>query len=319
MKSRILLAAILAAAPALAQKISGPVTGYVSDPAGSVLQPVLGIRGAAIQGEDLPLDPAWSPLGVTPTQEHLLVSHRESGVVLLVNIESGSVRTLDSLLRSPDRVYMSPNGTAAVVRAGSRVQIVTGLPDAPAAGVTADLSAIGPVTALAVSDDGANVLISGGSDTALYSLAPSGDIRWLAALGQNVRIAFSNRGRSAAIAGIVTNDLWIWDDVTADFSLRRLAGADNGISSPVGVAFSDDNRGVLAAHGAGVTRVALADSSVDLTPCACTPALLERVKGNTAFRLTGVSDQPMWIFDGSSATAQVWFVPPRQAPADRGQ
>jgi hypothetical protein len=170
-----------------------------------------------------------------------------------------------------------------------------------------------------VSDDGSLALVVAGSgaDTALYSISLAGELRWLGALGQDAVLSFANRSRSAAIAGSGTNELWILADAAGDFSLRRVSGPEDGISGPVGVGFSDDNRRVLAAHSGGIVRVNLDDAAVTGVACACAPTLLARMRGNSTFRLTEVSDQPMWIVDARAAAPQVWFVPPREpASAD---
>ena len=216
---------------------------------------------------------------------------------------------------------MSPTGTSAVLRAGGQLQIVTGLPDAPRAQSPVNVPALGLLKALAVSDDGSLVLVvaGAGADTALYSINLTGELRWLGALGQDARLSFANRSRSAAIAGVGTNELWILADAAGDFSLRRLSGPEAGMSGPVGVAFSDDNQRVLAAHSGGIIRVNLDDAAVTGVGCSCAPTMLARMRGNSTFRLTELSDQPMWIVDGRAAAPQVWFVPPKaQASTDTG-
>jgi hypothetical protein len=297
-------------------RVSGPVAGYVPDAGGASLQPVLGMTGAAILGDSRPLNAAWSMLGVSPSQEYLMATDRTSGDLLLVSTEDAVGRNVEGALRGADRVRMSPNGMSAVLRAGGRLQIVTGLPDSPRAQNPVDVSALGALKSLAVSDDGSLVLLVAGTgaDTALYSINVTGEVRWLGALGQDARLSFANRTRSAAIAGVATNELWILDDAAGDFSLRRLSGPENGLSGPVGVAFSDDNRRVLAAHSRGIIRVNLDDTAVTGVACTCSPTLLARMRGNSTFRLTDVSDQPMWMVDGRAAVPQLWFVPPK-APA----
>ncbi len=302
-------------------RVSGPVAGYVPDAARSSLQPVLGMPGAAVLGDTLRLNGAWSLLGVSPSQEYAMATDRFSGELLLVSTESAAGRSVEGALRGAGSVRMSPNGTSAVLRAGGQVQIVNGLPDAPHAQSPVDVSALGALKALAVSDDGSLVLVVAGSgaDTALYSINLQGELRWLGALGQDARLSFANRSHSAAIAGMSTNELWILADAAGDFSLRRLSGPESGMSGPVGVAFSDDNRRVLAAHSGGIIRVNLDDAAVAAVACSCAPTLLARMRGNSTFRLTEVSDQPMWIVEDRTAVPQVWFVPPKaRASTDTG-
>ena len=267
-------------------RVSGPVAGYVPDAARSSLQPVLGMPGAAVLGDIVRLNGAWSLLGVSPSQEYVVATDRNSGNVLLVSTEDSSVHRVDGALRGADRAQMSPNGTSAVLRAGGQLQVLTALPDSTRAQSPVDVSALGPLQALAVSDDGALVLVVAGTgaDTALYSINATGELRWLGALKQDARLSFANRSHAAAIAGVGTNELWFLPDAGGDFSLRRLAGPENGVSGPVGVAFSDDNRRVLAAHSGGVTKVNLDDSAVTGAACSCTPTLLARMRGNSTFR-----------------------------------
>jgi hypothetical protein len=314
MRKQIFLTALLVCASGQAQRVSGPVAGYVPDAATTGLQPVLGIPGAAILGDAIPLKDSWSVVGISPAQDYFLATDRGSGVLLVIRAEDASAAALEGSLSGVESAQSSPNGTAAVLRAGTRIQIVTGLPDSPTAHSAVDVASMGAIAALAVADDGTLALAA--TESAFYSISSSGDLRWLGALSQPVRLSFANRSRSAAVAGVTTNELWILDDAAGDFSLRRLAGPDNGLSGPVGVAFADDNRTVLAAHSGGEIRVAVGDSSVANVACSCTPTVLARMRGTSTFRLTEVSDQPMWIFDGGAS--QVWFVPPRLISSQGG-
>ncbi len=318
MTSRISVLLVLSTVSLLAQRVSGPVVGYVSS--GATLQPVLGVRGAAILGDAIPVDASLTMLAVSPSQEYFLTSSADSGELSLTSTETGESRSIKGAMAGAGRAVMSPNGAAALLGANGRVQVVTGLPDAPVAGPSTDVSSIGAISALAISADGSLALLAAGegSDAALYSVSADAGLRWLGPLGQDVRLAFSNRGRSAVIGGVSSNEMWVLGDVSGDFAPRRIAGPENGVAGLVGVAFSDDNRRVIAAHSGGVTRVQLDDSSTDVAACACTPTTLLKVRGDSAFRLTETGAGPMWIVDGGSPTAHVWFVPPKAPAADGG-
>src|SRR5580658_2541667 len=123
-----------AAAVALAQ-VGAPQLGWVPD--GTGIRPVYGIPAAAAVGPAIPLDQDFSRIAASPARNYVLVSagpdSAQAGVVSIYTPENGLV-PLQGAGGAPDLVVLSPRGSAAALWFFSinQVQLVTGLPDAPA-------------------------------------------------------------------------------------------------------------------------------------------------------------------------------------------
>ena len=53
----------------------------------------------------------------------------------------------------------------------------------------------------------------------------------------------------------------------------------------------------------------VASASAVTVNCGCTPTGLELLTSPNLFRLTEISDRPVMLFDVSTPTPRVWFVP----------
>jgi hypothetical protein len=97
--------------------------------------------------------------------------------------------------------------------------------------------------------------------------------------------------------------------------------AGGKLKTPVAVAVSGDGNWAFAADGAKqqVVRVDLVGTTAPVAlACACQPARLTGLPGNTFFEVsTDQAGQPAWLFDGHAAGPRTFFVPAlaRSAPA----
>ena len=168
MTSRILpivalvsLAAVLEAQPQ--GTIDGPVAGYIFDKAAHALRPVLGLPGASSLGSPMKwryrVDQAFiapkldSAVGVTSKGAFRLFRMRDG---IVTEMAVGGLAPVGS----PYSVAFSPSGSSAALYGGNRVQLVSGLPDAPVLGGSIDSTAAGLPFALAVSDEARSLLVS---------------------------------------------------------------------------------------------------------------------------------------------------------------
>jgi hypothetical protein len=311
--------------------IAGPSTGFVFDNSSHVLRGIRGIPGASLIGDPVDFGFAVAWASVSPSLDSALVADAKGAIhVFQLNRGTPVEYTIDGLanngLATAPHVVFSPAGTAAAVYGGGSVQMLKGLPDAPAIAGTLSLghdysSQVGTAAALgktrrstgeplAVSDDGAWLLLV--SNGGLRVLGLAGDNRKLADVTAGTLAAFAPGGHDAAMMDPETG-LALIHDVAGASVLQILVGPGSNIGLPVAMAFSPDARTVFVASAAArsvtavdVTASAAAGASNTLA-CDCTPNGLVRMGG--VFRLNEFGAGPLWLLDANSADAKLVFVP----------
>ena len=247
-----ILSLICAAAPLVygqQSRVAGPLSGYVFDSAARALRPIRGIAGASLVGGPIEFGFELAAAYASPRLDSAIVAAAD-GVVHVFRLDSGSVveRPANGLA-APERVVFSPSGTAAALYSAGSAQVVTGLPDAPVLTGTVDLGgAPGGPGSLALSDDGAFVLVAGGGSIRL--LGVTGENRSLMEGAAGALVAFAPGGHDAAIADPAGAGLVLFRDLTGAAEARLLAAPDDGMASPAGLAFSLDGRKLFLASAA---------------------------------------------------------------------
>jgi hypothetical protein len=303
---RIILAALWsgAAAAALAQ-VGAPQLGWVPD--GARIRPVYGIPAAAAVGAPIPADQEFSRIAVSPSRNYVLVSAADTGSVSIYTTEHGRM-PLDGAGSAPDLVVLSPRGSAAALWFSSinQVQVVTGLPDAPAIRQL-DVSFLGLLMgtapgALAVSDNGN--WLAGVWPDGVYAFGPYGEVNRLPV--ENVTaLAFFQGTQDLAAAGAAGLQMVTGISGFAVAS-SLLASADSSLQ-PVAVAATSDNRTlVLADHSGSVTAIDIGSGAATASDCGCLPEGLFGM-GPAAFRLTGLDGGAFKLFD--VAHGEILFAP----------
>lgn len=294
-----------------------PVLGFVLDSSAHRLRPLLGVPGAAVMGQPLDIDMDIADAALSPRQDYALVLTGNSRDVQLLRLSSGSasLAPIAGVVSAPDRISLSPTGSAAALycQTTGTVQIVTGLPDAPVLAWEIAVAAGGQqVTALAISDDG-RVLAAGlDGAAALLLWTPDGSTASVQ-LAQGIRaIAFRPRTQDAA-AATANNQLFLLADITHNSQPLLAAGADEGIAGPVALAFSSDGQRLFAANSdsGAITTSDLAQGITSTLDCHCQPTGLDRLRGSAVFRLTEAQSS-LLLFDGSTNPSRILFVPPDQ-------
>jgi len=322
MNYRILPVAILLLAPAMrlsgqSGEVGGPITGFVFDGSVRALRPILGIPGASTMGAplDAGLELAWAT--VAPRQDSA-VAMASDGSLHLLRLGSGVAEVRCAVCPSTaDAAVFSPSGSAVALYSEGRVQIVTGLPDAPALGAGFEVGSRsratrGPTLAppLALSDDGAWLLASTRDSVDLFSA--NGGPRQLLAAGAYALVSFAPGGHDAAVADVRGAALALFHDVAGAATQQPLAAPD-GIQQAGALAFSADGRRLLLASAAGqsVAVIDLASDARTVAACNCAPTGLAAM-GNVV-RLNEPGNGPLWLLDAMSAgEPRVLFVPPAQ-------
>jgi hypothetical protein len=292
--------------------VAGPVAGYVFDGAAHALRPVLGIPGASILGDPVNLGVALASATVSPRLDSVLAVTAD-GSFHIFTLSGGAARDagVNGITVPPERMVYSPMGTAAALYAGSRIQVVTGLPAAPVAGNTFDLTALLALPggrghhsltgSFAVSDDGAYLLVAEGAGVQGFGPGPSR----LVVAARGAAVAFAPGSHDAAVAGL---GVTLVKDVGGAASQQAIAPED-GTHPAVGVAFSTDGGKLYLASAIaqGVTAFDLAAGTRTLIPCNCTPAGITGM-GNL-YRLNEVGAAPLWLLDTTASGPRIVFVP----------
>jgi hypothetical protein len=239
---------------------------------------------------------------------------------MLLTPATGITVHVNGAASGADRIVFSPSGTAAVLwfAASGRMQVVSGLTAAPS---VRDIDASflgGDPAGLAVSDDGQ--WVAGAWSSSVYAFAPDGRAPALPVAGPAEALCFFH-GR-ADLAVITATQVVIVSDIGGAAVPNVIYNKPNDppdtapVQVAVGFAVSFDNRYLAIAGnlGALATFDLTAGSSVGGN-CECAPSGLEAM-GGALFRLTGVSEGALKVFDASSN--DVWFVP-LAAPVGGGQ
>ena len=305
---RILVSACLAACSLYGQagKLAAPSLGFVFDPPAHALRRIQGIPGAALVGAPVDFGFAVSAAYVAPRLDSVFVMAASDGRAHLFRLTADAPleRAVDSL-GAPLRVVFSPSGSAAALYSPGSVQVIKGLPDAPAVSATIslhrNLRARRPLPdTLAISDDGAYLLYGTGGPIELIGVA--GNSRQIMA---GALAAFAPGGHDAAV--ISSGKLILFQDIAGAATERSF----DGIETPSAAAFSPDGQKlfVASATGRAVTTIQVATGDRSALACDCAPSALTPM--GSVFRLNELGSEPLWLLDTASERGLV-FVP---APA----
>src|SRR5262249_36640827 len=149
---------------------------------------------------------------VRSAQDLWLVPLRSTG-------EQVSMRLLDDANSAADLITFGPSGSSAVLydNAPGRIQVITGLPDAPSIARELNLpgGAASSLTALAVSDNGSALLAGFSSDSgsSISLLQAEGGTRFVAAVRHPSVIAFLSHSGDAVVTDDADNRVWLIRDV----------------------------------------------------------------------------------------------------------
>lgn len=177
---KVLLLLIAAALGVFAQPgVRGPVSGFLHDPRSQSVRPILGLPGAALLG------PAFE-FGA-PIQSSAISQAGRFAVVLTAGAppivaladwrdpETSRLVALPAALAAPS-IFLSESGSSALLLSGARLQVITGLPDAPVLEEPVDLPFdSGAIRSAAIADNAESVLLgvaaAGARPGAIYVLS----------------------------------------------------------------------------------------------------------------------------------------------------
>lgn len=313
-----LIAAAVAAGAQIPDQVSGPVLGYVWSAEERVVRPLQGVIGSATIGAPVDIS-ADITLALALDPRRLLVAGPDGLRVAEMTAAGARVTS-----RMPDAAAGAALGaasrggsTAALYDAAARqIVIVTGLPAHPAVAHRIETApAGGPVTRMAVNEDGSMVAYAVGGGNLVAALHV-----WTRATGtrfvmqHDVVSALALAGDVVIAASPHTDEVLLVRDPAGRASRSWLAGAGHGLSRPVGLAVSAPHR--IHVANAGTGRVATFDVSGRLLgtiDCRCVPSGLHPVHASL-YRLTDRLDRTLYLFEPGPAqglaTGRTLFVPP---------
>jgi hypothetical protein len=211
---------------------------------------------------------------------------------------------------SPYSVAYSPSGSSVALYGGNRVQLVSGLPDAPVVGGNIDLTATGVPSALAVSDDATTLLVSVNNSIRFFE--SYADMGKLIDTAPGALVAFAAGGHDAAVADAGAGVMLFHDLAGAGASQVIVPPDDNGTAFSA-LAFSTDGHAIFLASSTAqaVTQLELASGTLTRIACNCSPTVLAHM--GSVFRLTEPSGDPLWLLDASQSPPRIVFVPPYES------
>jgi len=295
-----------------ATTIQGPELGFVFDSAKGALRPILGIPGAAVLGQPLTMGVEVRKVAISPLGDYALAVAGEHNQAMVFSTGHSPLAgvPVQGADRGADQIAVSAAGKAAVLyyKAASRIEIVTGLPASPKVSSELYLSAGDTLTAIAIGDDGHTVLAGAGNK--VFEVAAGGEVPVLSDLGHVAAITIPASG-TAFVADSGNNQIYRVQGLGAGIDAAVIAGPKEGISTPTAVAVSQDGSRAYVANAkpGSVSIINLKTEGTSTIACGCTPSGLNRLAGSETFRLTEMSNRPLWLLDTSGTAPRVLFVP----------
>jgi hypothetical protein len=293
-----------------------PALGFAPDPQSNQIRSIRGIPGAAVLGEPAGAAPSFSATAISPKQDLALAVSTGDNMVYLLSLSGQAARPISDAMPAPSHMIFSPSGRAAVIWA-NRIQVLTDLTVNPRI-IDVALDLLAAPTVIALSDDARALLASSARDDSPVWLAdPRGTATQLSLPGSVAAMAF-RRDSHDAVAVTRSGDVYLVRNAGPDAEIRQVYVGDSQTSDPVAVQLSPDGTRAFMANSRGtVVSINLQTGSAGAVSCQCSPTGLEPLSAPALYRLTDVSSLPVMLFDASTPTPQVWFVPVDASPANQ--
>jgi hypothetical protein len=296
--------------------VGSATLGMIFDPSVGGIRAAIGVPGAAIMLPRFEIGFNIDQAAVSPAQDYALARGSGDSTLRLIRLVQGtpSVSPLDAAASAPDRITLSPAGSSAALYYRSRnvVQVIHGLPGTPVLAHQVDTSVLpGPLTALAVSDDG-QVVLAGVSDSnggSIHSATADGGMQQIAQVQDATAAAFLKGSHDAWVVDRLQNTVFQWQGSGSGFV--AVATGLQGISRPIAARSSGDGRRLIVASAGSrtVTTIDLATRQASSVSCDCELRGLWPLNGSAVFALTQPAKGVLWVFDGDALAPRIVFVP----------
>jgi len=321
---------------------AAPLSGYVADPDGHSIRPVVGFRMFSFIGNRVDVGDDVASVLSSPNQDYVTEVSATGVLSLWLGVPGGlGDFYLPGDVSLTSRVEFGPLGYSLAVISEERelVQIFYGLPNSPSKAFSASFSDLGGApNVLAISDDGTTLLftIRGDSRDSLYAFRGTGQLQLLYVGEQISSVAFAPNSLTAVVTDAAANQVNLLRNVTGFFVPSLLADENAGVSGPIAAQFSRDGKQIAVAESrTGIVQM----FGLDGTLGSSTPArpqegiprpsrpmisisqrevhrpgverlLLSRMIGNAVFRITDFDGSSIAVFDGDSQPPAVFQVGP---------
>ena len=317
--TNVALVTLLLTPSLIGQQATGPqapTLGFVFDRVAGGLRTIIGFPGAAYLGALFEAGENFSSLVLAPRQDFALgIRVRDSQLFLISLAGTPAPVRVGNIGWIPEHIALSPSGHKAVLADPSgRIRFVTGLPDSPAFSDESDFGATVALQAIAISDDGLVLAAFGDMDTPsrLYTMRAGSEPQSIGTGQRATAICFLSGSDSALVADETARQIMLYTLSYSAATERVVAAEADGVSDPVAMNVSGGGRWAVVGNAADQTvlRIDLSGAGSPVAfPCNCHPSEITRLAGDAVFQLGGLSDQPLWIFDGDDVNPRVVFVP----------
>jgi hypothetical protein len=309
--TRVSILLIFAAALPAAETIGGPVAGYVAGAAKAELRAIAGVPGSFGYSDPLPMPEGTTRVRVAPGQDFALAEQQDAAPAALV-FSAGNVdhvTVLEGVMPAADWVAFSNGARSAVLfsAGNSRLQVVTGLPDAVRVLMDLDPSALPETpTSAAVSDDGNLVLVA--STQSVFVLQP-GQAPRLVFSGTRIRsVAVMRNGVDAAVADDGAGSVHLLSTPATAPSSRVLA---SGLYLLGEMCPSADGATLFVARPGArtISWIDLASGGVDSIGTDVPFSAFTPLRNRDTFLISAKPGQPGWVFYRDGGAGRVVFIP----------
>jgi hypothetical protein len=308
---RYLLPVIVAGLACADGPISGPVAGYVTDSSRSQLRTIFGVPGAFTFSGPLALPDGVTQVRLAPGQDFALAESANSapGVLFLKAGAVDHLAPITGAMQSADWIAFSPGAGSAMLfsAAAHRLQVLSGLPDAPQVALDLDAATLPVEPALgAVSDDGSLVLVA--SATSLYRVARDGSSQVVLSTGGILSLTVLRNGVDAALSDPSTGSVQLVRNAASNPQLRVLASGLDGIGT---IFPSSDGLSLFVARPGAetVSSIDLSSGAMQSFAASVAPVGLIPLRNRDTFLISARADQPGWVFYRDGIAGRVVFIP----------
>ena len=272
-------ALLLLATAAYAQSgplLRQPIVGYVHDLQAGALRPLAGVPGSVVLESRFDLAADLTRIYLPPAAGWALVEAKSSGRLELAEWADSQprFRQIGGDEAPPDRVVFSASGGSAALywEAGSRLQVWTGFPAAPAR--LGELTLPSPVRSFALSDDGAALAVASEDSIQLFS---EGWQRVLVTGAGFGALAFRPQSHDLAVAGGEDSGIRLFSDATGSAQETTFVSPEQGAKQVTALAFAGDGRWLVFLNK-DESAVRVADAGVGDAAALWCPSIPETLR-----------------------------------------
>ena len=92
--------------------------------------------------------------------------------------------------------------------------------------------------------------------------------------------------------------------------VRQVYTGEERTADPVALRLSADGSRAYSANRLGtIAAIDFASASIEAVDCGCVPTGIEPLSASNLYRINEISDRPVMLFDVSTPSPRVWFVP----------